>query len=139
MRFFRSLPLLALLALSNLAAASELAIITLKYRSAEQVIPVIRPLIAPGGSVSGMQNQLFLRTTKSNLADLRKVLASLDTLPRPLMIYVRQDAEGAGAQRLGPAHRRRWNAQERPPHLGQSGGIEVGSACYDHEISERRG
>lgn len=98
MKFFRFLPLLALLALNSLAVASELEIITLKYRSAEQVIPVIRPLLAPGGSVSGMQNQLFLRTTKSNLADLRKVLASLDTLPRRLMITVRQDAEGAGAR-----------------------------------------
>ncbi len=99
MRFFRFLPLLALLALNSLAAASDLEIITLKYRSAEQVIPVIRPLIAPGGSVSGMQNQLILRTTRANLADLRKVLARLDTLPRRLMITVRQDAQGAGAQR----------------------------------------
>jgi hypothetical protein len=98
MRCLRYLLLLVLCALTGFAAAAELEIITLKYRTAEQVIPVIRPLIAQGGTVSGMQNQLILRTTKSNLADIRKVLDRIDALPRRLMIYVRQDAEGANAQ-----------------------------------------
>jgi hypothetical protein len=123
MKCFRFLPLWALLALNSLAAASELEIITLKYRSAEQVIPVIRPLIAPGGSVSGMQNQLILRTTRANLADLRKVLASLDTLPRRLIITVRQDAEGAGAQ-LGAA---------------LSGSVGSGAVAADAPGQERAG
>jgi len=99
MQCLRGFLLLTLWVLAGIAAAAELEIVTLKYRSAEQVIPVIHPLLAPGGSVSGMQNQLILRTTKANLADLRKVLASIDTLPRRLMITVRQDAEGTGAQR----------------------------------------
>ena len=37
---------------SGSAAAAELEVITLKYRSAEQLIPVIRPLIAAGGSIA---------------------------------------------------------------------------------------
>ena len=45
-----------------------------------------------------MQNQLILRTSKANLADIRKMLERLDVLPRRLMIYVRQSAEGADAQ-----------------------------------------
>jgi type II secretory pathway component GspD/PulD (secretin) len=98
MHFFRALALFALCVISSFAVAAQLEVITLKYRSAEQLIPVIRPLIAPGGTVSGMQNQLILRTTKANLADIRKVLAGLDALPRRLMIYVRQDAESASAQ-----------------------------------------
>ena len=99
MHFLRGLPLFALCVVNSLAVAAEVEVVTLKYRSAKQVIPVIRPLIAPGGTVSGMQNQLILRTTKANLEDIRKILASLDALPRRLMIYVRQDAEGASAQR----------------------------------------
>ncbi|MGP1676919.1 MAG: secretin N-terminal domain-containing protein, partial [Burkholderiales bacterium] len=94
----RALLSFSLCAVIGLAVAAELEVITLKYRSAEQVIPVIRPLLAPGGSVSGMQNQLILRTTSANLKDLKKVLASLDTLPRRLMISVRQDAQAANAQ-----------------------------------------
>lgn len=99
MHLSRWLLLLALYAASGLAVAAGMEIITLKYRTAEQVIPVIRPLVAPGGTVSGMQNQLILRTTKANLEDIRKVLASLDALPRRLMIYVRQEAEAADTQR----------------------------------------
>lgn len=98
MHLLRAFLLFSLCAVTGLAPAAELEVITLKYRSAEQVIPVIRPLLAPGGSVSGMQNQLILRTTSANLKEVRKVLASLDTLPRRLMIYVRQDAETANAQ-----------------------------------------
>ena len=98
MQCLRGLLLLTLWALSSFAVAAGLEIVTLKYRTAEQVIPVIRPLLASGGSVSGLQNQLILRTTKANLADLRKVLASLDTVPRRLMITVRQDAEDMSAR-----------------------------------------
>ncbi len=98
MHLLRCLLLLALYALNGFAVAAELEIITLKYRSAEQVIPVIRPLITQGGTVSGMQNQLILRTTKSNLEDIKKVLERIDALPRRLMIYVRQDAEGENTQ-----------------------------------------
>jgi hypothetical protein len=94
MQGLRASMLLALWVASSLVQAAELEIITLKYRSAEQVIPVIRPLVEPGGTVSGMQNQLILRTSKANLADIRKVLSSLDAMPRRLMITVRQDAEG---------------------------------------------
>ncbi|MBE0621623.1 MAG: hypothetical protein IH605_13595 [Burkholderiales bacterium] len=99
MHLLRAFLVFSLCAIAGLAGAAELEVITLKYRSAEQVIPVIRPLLAPGGTVSGMQDQLILRTTKANLKDLRKVLVSLDTMPRRLMIYVRQDAETANAQR----------------------------------------
>ena len=99
MPFLRLILLLALSLAGCLAAAADLEIITLKYRTVEQVIPVIRPLLEPGGTVSGMQNQLIVRTGKANLADIRKVLASIDSMPRSLMIYVRQDAAGESTLR----------------------------------------
>jgi hypothetical protein len=67
-------------------------VITLKYRTAEQVMPLLRPLLDKTGSMTGMQNQLIVRTSPANLADLRKVLATIDAMPRRLMITVRQDA-----------------------------------------------
>jgi len=70
-----------------------LEVIPLKYRTAEQVMPVLKPLLDPQGSMSGMQSQLIIRTSPANLADLKQVLASLDTMPRRLMITVRQDAD----------------------------------------------
>jgi type II secretory pathway component GspD/PulD (secretin) len=77
------------------AQQTVLEVITLKYRNADQVIPMLRPLIAPGGSLSGMQNKLIVRTTPENLAELRKVLGMVDNAPRRLLISVRQDAAGS--------------------------------------------
>src|SRR5258706_7610217 len=68
-----------------------LEVIPLKYRTAEQVMPVLKPLLDKNGSMSGMQNQLIIRTTPANLSDLKQVLASIDTMPRRLVITVRQD------------------------------------------------
>ncbi len=69
-----------------------LEVIALRYRTAEQVMPVLKPLLAPSGTMSGMQNQLIVRTTPANLAELKQVLATLDAQPRQLLITVRQDA-----------------------------------------------
>ena len=74
------------------AQNTALEVITLRYRTAEQVIPVLQPLLDKSGTLSGMQNQLIVRTTPANLADLKQVLATLDAVPRRLMITVRQDA-----------------------------------------------
>ncbi len=87
--------LLPLASLCALAQNTVLEMIALKYRTADQVIPVLKPLLDPQGSLSGMQNQLIIRTTARNLADLKQVLATLDTVPRRLLITVRQDAESS--------------------------------------------
>ena len=78
------------------AQAQSLEIIQLKSRPADQVLPVIQPLLASGGTASGSGFQLFVRTTPANLAQIRQVIASLDRAARQLVIYVRQDAAGQG-------------------------------------------
>lgn len=72
--------------------ATVVEVVPLQYRTPEQVIPVLQPLLDRSGSISGIQNQLVIRTTPKNLAELRQVLASIDTRPRRLVITVRQDA-----------------------------------------------
>ncbi|MCW5575973.1 MAG: hypothetical protein KIT13_07750 [Burkholderiales bacterium] len=81
-----------LLAAPAVPAQTTVEIIPLGYRSSEQVIPVIQPLLGPDSSVSGFQNQLVIRATPSELAQIRQVLASIDKAPRRLLITVRQDA-----------------------------------------------
>ncbi|MDB5809299.1 MAG: type secretory pathway, component PulD [Betaproteobacteria bacterium] len=83
--------MLALLATAAIAQPATVEVIPLKYRTAEQVIPVLKPLLDRSGSMSGMQNQLIVRTSAANLADIKQVLATLDAAPRQLMISVRQD------------------------------------------------
>jgi len=83
----------ALFAVAAVAFAQDrLEVIALRYRSAEQVLPVLRPLVQPGGAISGQGNQLFIRTSEANLAALRSALQAIDTPLRRLIISVRYDA-----------------------------------------------
>ena len=75
------------------AQQAVLEVITLKYRTVDQVIPVLQPLVAPPGTITGLNNQLVLRTTPANLAQIKQVLATLDVMPRQLVVSVRQDSE----------------------------------------------
>ena len=93
------LALLVLFAPPASAQVTVLEVIPLKYRTAEQVIPLIQPMLAPEGSVSGLQNQLIVRTTPDNLQEIRRILASVDTMPRRLLITVRQDADSERSRR----------------------------------------
>ncbi|HEY5636907.1 MAG TPA: secretin N-terminal domain-containing protein [Burkholderiales bacterium] len=75
-------------------ARAELEVITLRHRTVDQVLPVLHPLLAPGGTLSGQYGQLIVRTTPANLAELRKVLEAIDQPQRRLTILVRFDAAG---------------------------------------------
>lgn len=83
---------LALTAVGAHAEKQVLEVIELRSRSADEVIPILKMLLAPGGTISGLRDQVIIRTTPSNLAELRKTLDSLDQIPRRLMISVRQEA-----------------------------------------------
>lgn len=91
---FRTLAALLVLLASFpvLAQSGTLEVITLKYRTAEQVMPLLRPMLDKTGTMTGMQNQLIVRTSPANLNDLKKILATIDAMPRRLLITVRQDA-----------------------------------------------
>lgn len=79
------------------AAQGSLEVIPLRHRSAEQVIPVLRPLMEAGGVLSGQGYQLIVRTSPGNLADIRSALASIDTPQRRLVVSVRFDGSEAAA------------------------------------------
>jgi len=81
-----------LLACGLVHGQGELEILQLRSRSAEQVIPILRPLLEPGGVLTGQGYQLIIRTSPRNLADLRAVLETIDRPPRRLVISVRQGA-----------------------------------------------
>ena len=78
------------------AQQTVLEVIDLRYRSADQIVPLLTPLLAPGGTISSLQNRVIVRTTPQNLAELHKVLDAIDTLPRRLMISVRREPAGTG-------------------------------------------
>ena len=60
----RFLLLLSLVLHAAVAAAQgSLEVLPLRHRSAEQVIPVLRPLVEAGGVLSGQGYRLFVRTS----------------------------------------------------------------------------
>lgn len=71
--------------------ANQLEVIQLQNRSADEVLPVLRPLLEQGGTLTGINDQLILRASDRNRAEIHKVLATIDRAPRQLVIYVRQD------------------------------------------------
>jgi len=80
------------------AAELVLEVVQLRYRTVEQVLPVIQPLVPKPGTVSGMQSNLIVRTTPANFAEVRRVLDAIDRQPRRLMVTVRQDADARRAE-----------------------------------------
>jgi len=123
---------LAALTRSAWADPQVMEVITLGYRSAEEVIPLLRPLLAPGGALTGASNQLIVRTTPANLAELKKVLAVMDSKPRQLTISVRQAsvAESSRSSASVSGNMSAGNAQvtvPRPPGAQRDPGVAVQS------------
>ena len=75
------------------AQQMQLEVIPLKNRTAEQIIEVVKPLMPPGATVSGMNNQLILKTTPANLDEIKQLLNSIDQPLRRLLITVTQDQD----------------------------------------------
>jgi len=87
-----------LLLLAGAAVAQDrLEVIPLRHATVEQVLPVLRPLLAPGGALTGQRNQLIVRTTPQNLEELRRALEVIDAPARRLEILVRFDSAGEDA------------------------------------------
>jgi type II secretory pathway component GspD/PulD (secretin) len=72
------------------SGAQDLQVIDLRHRPAEQVIPVLQPLLEPGGVITGTDAMLFVRTSPANFEQIRQAVAVLDRTPRQLRITVGQ-------------------------------------------------
>jgi hypothetical protein len=83
----------------SLAWGQTLEIINLRHRSADAMLPQLAPFVEPGGAITGVGDKLFLRASSRNQADIRALVASLDTPLRRLMISVRQDGADSGSDR----------------------------------------
>lgn len=79
------------------ATSSSLEVIQLKYRTAEEMIPLLTPFLGKkldkNGVISGTGFQLIIRTTDENLVQIKKIIQKLDTAPRQLLVYVKQLSE----------------------------------------------
>ncbi len=76
-----------------LAESLHLHSLQLQHRTAAEIIPIIKPLLVRGGSVTGLNDQLIVKTTAANLSEINHLLQTIDKAARRLIIYVRQDTD----------------------------------------------
>ena len=129
MRMFLVVAILAF-AVSALAQQQGV-ILPLHHRTVEDVLPVLEPLLEPGGALSGMSGQLIIRASPGNLEDLKKVLAVIDLPPRQLLIRVSQTRETDARQgQLGVSGKVGIGDDVRivAPGGGKSGGGRYGDS-----------
>jgi hypothetical protein len=74
-------------------ADMPLEVIQLQHRPAADLLPILRPMLVEGASMTGTGFQLIVRTTPENLAELRGILATLDSAPKQLLVTVKQVAD----------------------------------------------
>ena len=129
----RRLVLLALAVLAvNPALADELEIIDLHHRRADDVIPIVLPLLEAGGALTGADDKLFVRSSPANLAQIREAVAAIDRPQRQLLITVGQGSVAArdgtsvrGSATIGSGDVR--VGVNRPPAGGSGATVVAGS------------
>jgi hypothetical protein len=108
--------------------AESLEQIPLHYRMAEELLPVLQPLLPAGATITGTGNVLFVRADAATLTQVRGAVASLDRAPRQLLITVGQGLGtlGSGASVRGSGTVGSGEVQvgvNRPPAPDASGQI----------------
>jgi len=145
--FIRLAVLACLMAtLSAWAESLVTEVIPLHYRPLDEMVRTLRPLVPAPGAVTGLNNQLVVRTTPSNLAEIRGLLARLDHPPRRLMIAVRQGrwedlrgylAEATGSVRAGDVTVS--TGKEASPGRGVNVGVESDDSQANVRVWSTRG
>lgn len=74
------------------AAQNALRTITLQHRFADDLLPIVQPMVGPQGTASGMNNVLIIRTTPERMAEIERVVAELDVVRRNIRIEVSHDS-----------------------------------------------
>lgn len=83
---------LALVLTWHAHAATEFKIISLQHRFANDLLPVIQPLVGEEGTVSAMQNNLIIRANPKNMAEIEQIISTLDTPRQNLKITVSRNS-----------------------------------------------
>jgi hypothetical protein len=90
---FKRLLFIALYVFSSYLGAAGLQIIPLHHQSAEELIPVIRPLLGNNDVVTGSGYKLIIRAPAERVDEIRKLLAEIDRPLQQLVISVSQDRQ----------------------------------------------
>jgi len=126
-------------------AQMQIETISLQSRPATEVIEILRPMVQPGGSITGTGYKLIIKSTPENIEQIKSLLADIDNPPLQLLISVSMDKQtiSTGRQRS-----QRVVVQGDKGHVTvgesdkQTGGGQVqydsGRIKYDARLFEQR-
>ncbi|MBP6105945.1 MAG: secretin N-terminal domain-containing protein [Steroidobacteraceae bacterium] len=119
--------------------AESLEQIPLHYRMAEELLPILQPLVPPGSVVTGTGNVLFVRADAATLKQVRDAVASLDRAPRQLLITVGQamGRQGSGTSVRGSGTIGSGDVQvgvNRPPATNAGGQVVVRNSTAGDDL-----
>ncbi len=108
-----------------------LEIIELRSRLASEMVPVLRPLLAPDDALVASDGKLIVRTDPRTLAEIRRVVSELDTPARNLVLTVRH----RGAETRRQAGVSAGGAIE----IGEDGAVVIGRSAPEKGVTVRGG
>jgi type II secretory pathway component GspD/PulD (secretin) len=101
-----------MLGTATMAAELAVQVVPLKHRLPDEVIPALRPLLAPNESINGHDSRLIVRASPATMRQIERVLGEIDTVRRNLRISVRTNE----------------SVQRQEQNLGVSGEARTGNA-----------
>jgi type II secretory pathway component GspD/PulD (secretin) len=90
MKLFNVLVLFLLYLTASAARAEAITTFQLQNRPAEEVLPVVEPMLGPNETITGQGFKLFLRASPETQAQVRQMIDSLDVAAKMLLISVFQ-------------------------------------------------
>lgn len=73
------------------AVATTTESFSLQHRPSEDIIPLVKPFLHPEGAISGSGYKLIIKTTGSNLTQIKKIISELDVELKRLRISISSD------------------------------------------------
>jgi hypothetical protein len=146
---FRRIPVVLLFLLLACTGATRadypIEVIELRHNLLQDVLPVIRPLMGEGETLTGMNNQLIVKAPPERVRQIRQLLNEIDRPPRRLIVTVSNQGDmnrySRGYSTAADIHAGDGNIRVRPGSPGQetaSAGIESGDSRARIGVHDRR-
>ncbi len=113
-------------------AANMMTEVIATQRNAAELVQILKPLIPPPGSINHFQNQLIIKTSPGNFAEIQALLKKLDSAPENLLILVRFSDDAQVRADIAQA-----SARVRSGNLALSSGQELSGKGLNAAIGSR--
>ncbi len=86
----------SLLLAEDAAPPTSLEVFPLHYRTAEELLPLLRPMLSERAALSGQGKQILIRANANEMAELLNAIRALDQPPVSLRVSVRHRLQAPG-------------------------------------------